>query len=119
MEFWRIFSVIATRAHVTFSLELGEGLRDRMVEKYSDQTDSEPHLFKTAVTCGRIVFFFVGFVLMVVPIVLAYGGVEIQDPVEWLCIFAGILIVIFGATLPPKIVANFGFNMPLFLPDDD
>lgn len=72
---------------------------------------------KAAVACGRIVFFC--FAMMAIPIMLAYGGLQINDPIEWLCIAVGILIVISGALLPPKIVANFGFNLPIFLPDDD
>jgi hypothetical protein len=123
MEFWRIFSLTASWRARYFNRacypKFGEGHCDSMVEKYSDQKDHEPHLFKSAVTCGRIVFFAVGFVLMAIPLVLAYGGMEIRNPIEWLCILVGIVIVILGAILPPKIVANFGFNMPLFLPNDD
>jgi hypothetical protein len=74
---------------------------------------------EAAVRCGRIVFFFVGFVMMAIPLALAYGGIEIQDPLEWLCIVSGILIVLVGALLPPKIVANVGFELPFFLPDGD
>lgn len=64
-------------------------------------------------------FFFVGFMMMTIPIVLAYGGLQIADSIGWLCITAGILLVVLGAILPPKIVANLGFDLPFFLPDDD
>jgi hypothetical protein len=56
---------------------------------------------------------------MPIPIAFAYGDLEIQDSVEWSCIVAGIVVVVLGALLPPKVVANVGFDLPFFLPDDD
>jgi hypothetical protein len=82
-----------------------------------DQNEAPPT--QMAVTCGRLVFFFVGFVMMAIPILVGYGGWELQNSAAWTLIIAGIAVIILGATLPPKVVAQVGFDLPFYLPHDD
>ncbi|MBZ2208175.1 hypothetical protein [Massilia soli] len=82
------------------------------MEDTTNQTPPSPGVVK----CGRLVFYFVGFGLMAIPLALVYGDAELQYPFEWLCLGAGIVIVISGAVLPQRIEAHVGFDMPLFLP---
>lgn len=89
----------------------GEGLAT------PDDDPSQPP--DAAVRCGRLVFFFAGGVTVAVPAALAIGGVPIDSGIDWLVAGAGVALIILGATLPPRIVADVGLHLPLFLPDLD
>ena len=71
-----------------------------------------------AVKLGRVVFCFVGAVLLAIG-----GGYSYNNPNQHVLlsatvIGAGLLCVWLGLALPPKLVANFGFWLPWFLPGD-
>lgn len=84
--------------------------------------DLEWHEAKTpspaAVKCGRVVFCIVGAMLILIPIIFSYGSPSENVLLASVCIGVGMLLVILGLTLPPKVVAHFGFWLPAFLPDD-
>lgn len=69
-----------------------------------------------AVKCGRIVFYFVGLVLLVIAGGFSYYNPQSHVLLAATCLFFGLLLVCCGIALPPKIVAHFGFWLPMFLP---
>jgi hypothetical protein len=82
-----------------------------------DDDKSEPSA--RAVFCGRLVFIFVGVTLFAVPAFCILLDASHNLLRDWLCIMAGAGVIIAGFVLPPKTVANAGFDLPFFLPDDD
>lgn len=71
-----------------------------------------------AVKCGRIVFCFVGSVLLAIAGCFSYYNPQSQVLLSAGCLFVGLLLLICGIGLPPKMVAHFGFWLPWFLPNE-
>ena len=71
-----------------------------------------------AVKCGRIVFCFVGLVLLAIAGWFSYYNPQSQVLLSAGCLFAGLLLLCCGIALPPKMAAHFGFWLPMFLPDE-
>lgn len=70
-----------------------------------------------AVKCGRIVFCFAGAVLLLISAAFSYDNPQSNVMLTASCMLAGLLAIWFGISLPPKIVAHFGFWLPWFLPN--
>ena len=70
----------------------------------------------TAVKWGRFIFCLVGIVLLVCGGWFSYANPQSEVLLSATCVFFGVLCVWLGLALPPKLVANFGFNLPWFLP---
>ena len=74
---------------------------------------------RLAVICGRIVFCFLGVVLVSIPVIASFSGDRHTAALELTLILIGGALLILGLTLPPQIVAKFGIRLPNEMPDDD
>lgn len=74
---------------------------------------------RLAVICGRIVFCFLGVVLIGIPMIASYSDSRHTVGLELPLVLIGGLLVFLGLVLPPKTVAKFGIRLPEVLPDDD
>ena len=73
---------------------------------------------KRAVKCGRITLCLVGLICLLVAGTFAYLNPHRQVLLASCVLGVGIVLVWLGIALPPRLAANFGFWLPLFLPGD-
>jgi hypothetical protein len=71
-----------------------------------------------AVKCGRFVFCFVGLALLGIPMIFSYINPDNKVLLASLCMGIGLVLIWLGLALPSKAVANFGFWLPWFLPNE-
>lgn len=81
---------------------------------WEDPTHPAPR----AARLGRIVFCVVGAIFLGIGGYFAYFNPNSQIMLTAAVIGVGIVLVWFGLSLPPKVVAQVGFWLPWFLPSE-